>query len=351
MKKLVCELCGSNALTKDGDFFVCDFCRTKYTLDQAKKLMVEGTVEVDRRRELPNLLTLAKAALDGGNPGEAYDYANRALEIDAESSEAWLLKGKAAGWSSTILNFRVSEMIGSFVKAESFAEIEDRDSLRKDCAKVLHDVAIAVHNLSWDHTQKFVQLGNTWAEHISRCEQIIAALQTSYEWSPERKALDNIIAVASNLVVGIRFTSFSGESSVVSLQPAFKQKMQELIDSTSVEIKKLDDTFVAPQPVTHAPSSCFVVTATMGSELAFPVVTLRTFRDQVIVQSKIGRRFVSWYSVNGPLLAKTIAPSRVLRGLSLIIIVLPSTAIAWAYMHMREFIFGAAPGSPSQSRR
>lgn len=39
MARFVCELCGGDNLVKDGDYFVCQGCGTKYTLEQARKLM------------------------------------------------------------------------------------------------------------------------------------------------------------------------------------------------------------------------------------------------------------------------------------------------------------------------
>ena len=57
MKKLQCELCNGTDFTKDGDYFVCDYCRAKYSTQQAQKMIIEGTVEVagtvqvDRRSE------------------------------------------------------------------------------------------------------------------------------------------------------------------------------------------------------------------------------------------------------------------------------------------------------------
>src|SRR5690554_2826714 len=153
---MVCDLCGSNAFTKEGDFFACDYCRTKYTVAEARKMMVEGTVQMDRSREVPNLLTLARTALDGENPDEAYTYANRALEIDSDNTEAWLLKGKAAGWSSTIANTRLNEMLGAFRSAERLTAEEDRGKVREECADVMNEVATAVHNMSWAHAQQFV---------------------------------------------------------------------------------------------------------------------------------------------------------------------------------------------------
>ena len=68
MKALQCELCGSTEIIKDGDFFVCQSCGMKYTLETAKKMMVEGVVQVegtvktDKTADAKRLLTLAKTA-------------------------------------------------------------------------------------------------------------------------------------------------------------------------------------------------------------------------------------------------------------------------------------------------
>lgn len=47
MKAIVCEMCGSNDVLKDGDFYVCQVCGTKYTPENARKLMVEVEGKVD----------------------------------------------------------------------------------------------------------------------------------------------------------------------------------------------------------------------------------------------------------------------------------------------------------------
>lgn len=47
MKKIVCEMCGGE-LIKDSGVFVCQNCGCKYSVEEAKKMMVEveGTVNV-----------------------------------------------------------------------------------------------------------------------------------------------------------------------------------------------------------------------------------------------------------------------------------------------------------------
>jgi hypothetical protein len=44
MKAIKCELCGSNQLIKKDGYFQCEYCETKYTLEEARKLI--GSVEI-----------------------------------------------------------------------------------------------------------------------------------------------------------------------------------------------------------------------------------------------------------------------------------------------------------------
>lgn len=39
-------MCGSTDLMKDGGVFVCQSCGCKYSVEEARRMMVEGTVDV-----------------------------------------------------------------------------------------------------------------------------------------------------------------------------------------------------------------------------------------------------------------------------------------------------------------
>ena len=58
MKQLVCEMCGSTDLLKEEGVFVCQSCGCKYSVEEAKKMMVEveGAVTVQNAAQLDNLL-------------------------------------------------------------------------------------------------------------------------------------------------------------------------------------------------------------------------------------------------------------------------------------------------------
>ena len=66
MKALTCEMCGSTNLIKEDGVFVCQSCGTKYSVEEARKMMVEGTVSVkgmvsiDNSASIDNYLMMAK---------------------------------------------------------------------------------------------------------------------------------------------------------------------------------------------------------------------------------------------------------------------------------------------------
>ena len=254
MDKLQCELCNGTEFTKTDEYFVCDFCRTKYSTAQAKKMMIEGTVEVagtvqvDRGNEVANLITLAKSALAGGNSSEAFAYANRALEIEVDNSQAWAYKAKAAGWSSTLQNLRFVEMMSSFNSALEKASEENRNELKIEWAGDMLSICVAVHNMSWKHALQFPGVNGVWQQHIDRCAQIFNVLDIAYQWGGQRAVLENNITIASNLIKGIKWRDARNKSRVVFLKPAFQQMMQARIDKASDEMRKFDPSYVTPKP-------------------------------------------------------------------------------------------------------
>lgn len=54
MKQLTCEMCGSTDLLKQDGVFVCQTCGMKYSIEEAKKMMIEGTVDVQGTVKVDN---------------------------------------------------------------------------------------------------------------------------------------------------------------------------------------------------------------------------------------------------------------------------------------------------------
>ena len=80
MKQLTCEMCGGTDLIKQDGVFVCQNCGCKYSIEEAKKMMIEGTVDVqgtvkvDVSDKVKNLYIMARRAKDDDNAELASKY-------------------------------------------------------------------------------------------------------------------------------------------------------------------------------------------------------------------------------------------------------------------------------------
>ena len=88
MKALVCEMCKGNDLIKKDGLYVCQHCGTKYSTEEAQKLLVEGYVKIDYSDELNKLYEVARRAKSTGNTAHAQKFYEKILEKDPSSWEA-----------------------------------------------------------------------------------------------------------------------------------------------------------------------------------------------------------------------------------------------------------------------
>lgn len=159
MKRLVCEMCGGTDLIKQDGVFVCQSCGCKYSVEEARKMMVEiegtvevtGTVKVDNTAAIDNYLKMAESALEATNNEEAENYANKIIEIDPTNSAAWRIKGEAAGWQSKTNNNRMGESVNAWIKAVEFSPEEGKVELRERIAGVFMNLLLAMTQLRADN--------------------------------------------------------------------------------------------------------------------------------------------------------------------------------------------------------
>ena len=92
MKAITCEMCGGHDLIKSEGLYVCQSCGTKYSPDDAVKLVVEisGPITIDRTSDLQNYVILARRAINSSEPEKAKKYYDEVLHINANCWEAEL---------------------------------------------------------------------------------------------------------------------------------------------------------------------------------------------------------------------------------------------------------------------
>ncbi len=136
MKQLTCEMCGSTELLKQDGVFVCQTCGTKYSVEEAKKMMIEGTVEV-QVNQTENLKALQKRAADFIEEGrfeEAITYSERMLDIEPENARAHFINlmaknsiSKVSDWSRVC----ISKNDPTLQKVLKYADDELRELVQK----------------------------------------------------------------------------------------------------------------------------------------------------------------------------------------------------------------------------
>lgn len=119
-------MCGNTDLLKKDGVFICQSCGTKYSVEEAKKMMVEGTVQVE-------------------------DYTNRIIEIDTKHTSVWFIKGKTVGWQSSTTNVRFSENIECWSNALKNASEDKYEKMKKEVEKETLILAKALINIRADN--------------------------------------------------------------------------------------------------------------------------------------------------------------------------------------------------------
>lgn len=83
MNQLSCEICGGTELLKESGAFVCQKCGAKYSIEEARKMMIDGVVDVkiSRTEDISRIKKLADAAYENKTWLDAAKYYTQLLEI------------------------------------------------------------------------------------------------------------------------------------------------------------------------------------------------------------------------------------------------------------------------------
>lgn len=153
MKALTCEMCGSTNLIKQDGVFVCQSCGTKYSIEEARKMMVEGTVDVtgtvkvDTSDELKNLYEIARRAKETDNNEKAEKYYDMILIKDPNSWEANFYTTYYSAMSCKIADISLAaEKVANCFK--STLDLIKSSLSREEGAKAIDEIATKSINIS-----------------------------------------------------------------------------------------------------------------------------------------------------------------------------------------------------------
>ena len=298
MNELICEMCGSNNIIKQDGLYVCQSCGTKYSVEEARKMMtgetveVEGTVKIDSSTDLQNLYEIARRAKDTNNSENGLKYYNEILLKDPNSWEAQFY----------VVYFRAMQ--------GKYAEIV---SLSVDIANTIP----AVLKLVKDNVDVSEQ-DNVINELYERCFYISSFLNdiahenvaVTYEIGERKRAIVGILfsfGDGLNEIFGNKYIDISlncWKTATQWLADAYHQQRDSSEDRKIVEfytnkIQESDPNYEKPKG-----GSCYVATCVYGSYDCPEVWTLRRFRDNNLKQSFFGRTFIKCYYATSPTIVK-----------------------------------------------
>ncbi len=338
-------MCGSTNLLKQDGVFVCQSCGTKYSVEEAKKMMVEGTVDVkgtvkvDKSADAENLLKLATAAIESVNGDEAYSYANRALEVDPDNAKAWFIKMKAVGLTAILKDLKVLDVIKAGNQAIKLSNNEMAIEVYEYYLnKMLNDLKFCMGQLQDSADIKRLYEANCQLNFMKASEQ---TLQSDVICELILNQVDLVVKLRDMVPDSIVGTNDEISRLVGEVAKQWVYYTKAVNDRFNVYALKVNDETVAKyrntlsrikqglpegtaNPISEEEISnpskgpCYVATAVYGSYDCPEVWALRRFRDYTLAETWYGRAFISTYYVISPTLVKWFGDSKWFKTMCLI---------------------------------
>lgn len=282
-----------------------------------------------------NLLGMARTAELAGNSEEALGYFNRVLELNPKESDAWLGKGKAAGWLSTLAHFRLNETLVAFGHAIATADESNKASVTAEAVVEVNKLVSALYGMARRHLDEYVALPDSWNQYVTQIAQLIDVTEAARGWDPSNQfTLENIIHLCKDNMEGVSYRDPYDNNAPKAwhLSPDYESYLKSLFESASAELRQIDPEFEPPVIEKKTADSCFVITATMGDSNHPTVWLLRAFRDDWLSQRDWGKRLVREYYVYGPVVAAFIEKHEHRRLLAFVFVVSPAKWLAGALL-------------------
>lgn len=360
MKQLTCEMCGSTDLTKQDGVFVCQTCGCKYSVEEAKKMMVEGTVDVtgstvkvDNSGRLKNLYQIARQARDNNDYENAAKYYDMIMQEDPNS------------WEATFYNvyYRAAQTKIAYITSAA-------DSIRDCLATVFSLITAHVEDLSErklavTEIAIYVTAIGTMLESSARStfkeswdsvwlkydDSTSVALEYFQEYHSRNEAVYTLLWTLAGCIEAFNTTD---EAMCELAVEAYKNGLQHFADDylffdeyahnkalmddkIGSKIRKYEPDYIFPTPNTNGypnwikntfdkkyrklanttsstttnststssdSSGCYVATAVYGSYDCPEVWTLRRYRDNQLAKTWYGKLFIHIYYTISPIIVK-----------------------------------------------
>lgn len=314
MKSMVCEMCGSNDVMKQDGYYVCQHCGTRYTVEEARKLIVEGTVKIDNTDFVKKYLDNAHRAMKKHDWAEAEKYYNLVESNEPDNWEAvfYSAYAKVMALQTDIphivpaLEVLAGSMDQVIFQVEKMPNDEEAVQLTKFSDELHELTSKLVENAHQSGERDEIQLS---MELIVRgaLAKVHFAFGDELEKTIEKYDVAKKL-IAQNYKTGINYTvrpfvangQFLSQHNDTTTYNTANNNNAALKDKYLSKLTKYDTSYTPPS----TPGGCYVATAVYGSYDCPQVWTLRRFRDNTLAETWYGRAFIHTYYAISPTLVK-----------------------------------------------
>lgn len=273
MKTIVCEMCGNNNLVKQDGVFVCQYCGTQYSVEEAKKMMVEiegnvdvtgSTIKVDNSAFVEKYLANARRAYEKEDWEEVEKYYNLVEQNTPNNMEAVFF----SAFGKTMLAMTDEDY---YKKQQKFNVLIKSISVINDYYELTNEDKKAVLVKISEAIKKMYDV--TYVYKIGAIGEMVG----SDYW---HKKLINQVK----------------DAFVIELNQINEIHNEEYIKEMINKTNQLNTV------VTN--EGCYIATCVYGSYDCPQVWTLRRYRDNTLGATWYGRAFVKLYYAISPTLVK-----------------------------------------------
>ncbi len=287
MKRLTCEMCGGTDLVKQDGVFVCQYCGTKYSTEEAKKMMIEGSVDVS----------------------------GSTVKVD-----------NSAFVEKYLQNARRAKMKEDWEETEKYYNMVEQNAPQNIEAVFYSSYAKARRTLQARDLEKRKAAFNVFANSISVVDDYFDKNDVDAQANLVKQMSDDLLnmynkQIITPAIVGNDKNGDLYEANFYPItKPLLKRTCDNFIESLEHIIRDNESTASILTSCINAQkevgqklvvnNGCYIATAVYGSYDCPQVWTLRRFRDYTLAKTWYGRAFIKTYYAISPTLVKWFGHTR-----------------------------------------
>ncbi|MBR3552122.1 MAG: TFIIB-type zinc finger domain-containing protein [Clostridia bacterium] len=318
MKALVCEMCGGNDLVKQDGMYVCQSCGTKYTVAEARKLMIEGTVDVsgstikvDNSAFVEKYLQNARRAKEKGDWEETEKYYNMVEQNDPTNIEAIFYSSYGKAKASLVDGNLFKRQAAFKVLQNCVSIIDDNFDISKEVEQnaIIKQISTDILLMScsnYVYNQRKNGYGIVVSDDKLETVTLFNNLGTEFCVTLENIANKFPEEQKRKRIFYYELALKHAEWILQNGRLSKPENYQSIIMTYHKRINEIDPTHVIPiaAPTPPPKSGCYVATCVYGSYDCPQVWTLRRYRDNTLASTWYGRAFIRTYYAVSPTLVK-----------------------------------------------